>query len=224
MCGRFALSAKTSDIEKLIPGLKKTDNDLMPRYNIAPSQDIAVILNTEPDELNFIRWGLIPFWAKEKSIGNKMINARSESITEKPSFKNSFRRRRCIIPATGFYEWQNIPGEKKKQPYFVKMKSGGVFAFAGLWDEWKDPGNGKIRSAAIITTPANELMEPIHNRMPAILPREFIQTWLSDIPNGEKELLEALNPYPSDEMEAYKISTMINIPENEGKELIEKLY
>lgn len=224
MCGRFALSAKTSDIEKLIPGLKKTDNDLMPRYNIAPSQDIAVILNTEPDELNFIRWGLIPFWAKEKSIGNKMINARSESITEKPSFKNSFRRRRCIIPATGFYEWQNIPGEKKKQPYFVKMKSGGGFAFAGLWDEWKDPGNGKIRSAAIITTPANELMEPIHNRMPAILPREFIQTWLSDIPNGEKELLEALNPYPSDEMEAYKISTMINIPENEGKELIEKLY
>lgn len=223
MCGRFALSARTTDIEKLMPQLKKFSSDLLPRFNIAPSQKIAAVLNSSPNELSFLRWGLIPFWAKDLTIGNKLINARAETLLEKPSFKNALRKKRCVIPASGFYEWQKIDGTKLKQPYFIRLKNQDVFFFAGLWDVWKSPTNENIASATIITTQANDLMAPIHLRMPVILPSHFITAWLSEDQLAVKELCDGLNPYPSDKMTAHKVSTLVNSPANDLPELIEEI-
>ena len=210
MCGRFALTAKTGDIENLMPEVKVTI-DLKPRYNVAPSQNIAAVLNSKPHEISLVKWGLIPSWAKDSSIGNKMINARAEGINEKPSFKYPFRKKRCLIFADSFYEWKPIPGDKRKQPYLIKMKSGKPFMFAGLWDSWNDNENGLINSSTIITTEPNELMSAIHNRMPVILSKEYYKLWLSNEASTET-LLNLLKPYESEEMEAYPISLKINNP------------
>ncbi len=204
MCGRFALSVKTTDIEKLLPSIKRTESLGQARYNIAPSQNIATILNTIPDEISFLKWGLILFWAKDANIGSKMINAKAETLAEKPSFKNSLRKKRCIIPASGFYEWQKVPGQKIKSPFYIKMKDNAPFFFAGLWDEWKNPENGIVKTVSIITTSANEIMSPIHNRMPVILDSNFLRLWLSEEQSGLKELQEGLNPFPSEKMIASK--------------------
>ena len=154
-------------------------DDLPPRYNIAPSQPVAVIPNTGDNTLSMYKWGLIPSWSKDPAIGDRMINARSESLAEKPSFRNAYRRRRCLILADGFYEWKQNPGMKSKQPVYIRLKTELPFAFAGLWEIWNSPDGSEIRSCTIITTQPNSLLEPIHNRMPVILPPDAYNQWLA---------------------------------------------
>ncbi len=221
MCGRFTLSATTKDVEKLLPALKSGD-ELKPRYNIAPTQPIAAILNTSPNEISFLRWGLIPFWAKVKSIGNKMINARAETLLEKPSFRNLLKKKRCLIIADGFFEWRKIEGEKRKAPYFIKMKSGLPFVFAGLWDQWKSPDGELISTATIITTSPNKDIAPIHNRMPAILLAEESKIWLSEESNTNF-LQSLLKPYPNDTLEIHEVSTAVNNPAFDDESIIQRL-
>lgn len=220
MCGRFALSATTKDIEKLKPGFVPAA-DFQPRYNIAPTQDIFVSLNDGKYEISTAKWGLIPFWAKDASIGNKMINARSETLLQKASFKNPFKKKRCLIFADAFYEWKKIPGEKTKVPYLIKMKSGVPFTIAGLWDTWKSPEETVV-SATIITTGPNALMEEIHNRMPVIINEASRELWLTQDDKFLDDIQNLLVPYPEDEMEAYPVSTKVNSPANDLPEIMER--
>lgn len=214
MCGRFALSAKTKQIEKLVPGLK-SEIDFKPRYNIAPSQNILSVLNTKSTSIQYIKWGLIPFWSKDEKIGSKLINARIETLQEKPAFRNSLKSKRCIIFADGFFEWDKNTSTKKI-PYFIRLKSQEPFAFAGLWDSWKDSDNNVINSCTIITTQSNELMKNIHNRMPVILQNELIPNWLSN-DYFDLELIEELKePYSSEKMEMYMVSSIVNSPMNDN--------
>ncbi len=178
MCGRFALTATTKDIEKLLPGFN-ADNPFKSRHNIAPTQEIVTALSSEPNRLREVKWGLIPNWSKDIKIASKMINARAETLTEKPSFRQLVNRKRCLIFTDGFYEWQTIPESKKKIPHIIYFKDGMPFTFAGLWDEWKDIQTGTIlTTATIITTSANEFMSQIHNRMPVIIDEQFRKDWL----------------------------------------------
>ncbi len=168
MCGRFALFSSVQAIKKYYNYLNEVQ-DWKANYNIAPSQKIPVIINKSGEKnLEFFQWGLIPFWAKDKKIGYKMINTRAETISEKPSFKFAFRKRRCLIPANGFYEWR----KEDKQPFFIQLKDCEIFSFAGIWENWKSPEGDYIQSCSIITTSANDFTEKIHQRMPAILPKE----------------------------------------------------
>lgn len=209
MCGRFSFVSEDALILERF-GIRVRTAVYKARYNCAPTQNLAVISNKEPDQLQFFRWGLIPSWAREPSVGNRLINARGESVAEKPSFRSSFRNRRCLVPATGFFEWKR---EKEKIPYNIRMKSGMPFSFAGLWDEWIAPDGEIVRSFTIITTSPNELMAPIHDRMPVILRCEDEHRWLSQQP--DPALTELLKPYPASEMEAYRVSTLVNSPYND---------
>ncbi|MBI5326351.1 MAG: SOS response-associated peptidase [Ignavibacteriae bacterium] len=201
MCGLFALSAKTKSVEKLLPKVKIPE-DLKQRLTIAPTQDIAVVLNDGNNEITFVKWGLIPFWSKDSSIGKKMFNARGETLLEKPSFKNLLKNKRCVVIADGFYEWQKLEGNPKKVRHFIKMKSNEPFVFAGLWDAWIDKSTGEsITTATIITTEPNELIAEIHERMPVIISPEKIDLWLEQGDNNLPELLSFLKPYPAEEME-----------------------
>ena len=165
-----------------------------------------------------MRWGLIPFWAKNRSIGSRMINARAETVVDKPSFRDAFRRRRCLVLADGFYEWQRTGSGKR--PMRVALRSGEPFAFAGIWSMWKDPEDNSIPTCAIITTSANELLRPIHHRMPVILPREMEGFWLDRSIQDPGALRSVLTPYPDDAMEAYEVSTLVNSVANDAPELI----
>jgi putative SOS response-associated peptidase YedK len=223
MCGRFALSPKTKDIEHLVPRIS-LGSELKPRYNIAPTQDIACIMSENPGELSFLRWGLIPSWSKDESIGSKMINARSETINEKPSFRNAFRKRRCLIIASGFYEWKKTEGVAKKSPYYIYLSSGLPFTFAGVWESWKKPETGeRINSTSIITTFANELMLGLHDRMPVIIHPDNYDLWLDSRNDDHNELLSILKPYPSEEMECYAVSDLVNNPRNDSEDCIKPL-
>ncbi|MDP3723028.1 MAG: SOS response-associated peptidase [Candidatus Omnitrophota bacterium] len=218
MCGRYALT----DLKALVKDnrfqLEAFPPSLSPRYNIAPSQPVPAILNQAPQELQFVRWGLIPSWAKDPTIGYRMINARAETIAEKPAFRRPLQRQRCLIPADGFYEWQRL--ETRKVPHWITLTSGEVFAFAGLWDSWTDPKtNTAMTSCTIITTTPNKLLAPIHDRMPAILPRESETTWLSDGLNPE-QACALLKPYPATRMKASPISTLVNSPSNDTPEVL----
>ncbi len=158
MCGRFTLTADPNDLREAFPWVNIPEG-VGPRYNIAPSQPVAVIPNDGQNQLNFFVWGLIPSWAKDPAIGNKMINARAETLAEKPSFRTAFRRRRCLIPASGFFEWKQEPGSKAKTPMYIRLKSGKPFALAGLWDRWDSPDGSTVFSCTIVTTQPNELMQ-----------------------------------------------------------------
>jgi putative SOS response-associated peptidase YedK len=214
MCGRFTLTITPEQLQEAIPGLI-TPTGMAPRYNIAPSQPVAVVPNDGQNRLDFYVWGLIPSWAKDPSIGSRMINARGETLVEKPSFRSAFRRRRCLIPADGFYEWKQNPGGKGKTPMYIKLKSGEPFAFAGLWENWNSPDGSNILSCTIITTSPNPLMEQIHNRMPVILPREAYERWLEPGEVNPAQLQELIRPYPAEAMTAYAVSTLVNRPEND---------
>src|SRR5664279_313889 len=157
--------------------------DFAPRYNIAPTQYVPVITNEQPKTLSLYRWGLIPSWAKEEAIGNKMINARADGIAEKPSFRSAFKRRRCLVPASGFYEWRKGDG-KTKTPMYIHLKDQDLFAMAGLWEVWHNSNGDEIRTFTIITTDANDFMMPVHNRMPVILHKRDYEQWLDphDVP------------------------------------------
>jgi len=168
-------------------------------------------------------WGLIPFWAKDPSIGNRMINARSETLAEKNSFKNAYRRRRCLVLADGFFEWANIAGQKAKQPFYFRMEDGAPFAFAGLWEEWNSPEGSQLKSATIITTEPNALVKQVHARMPAILHPADFQLWLSMEEHPPAALQHLLAPYPAEEMVAFPVSTTVNSPFNDLPENIQPL-
>lgn len=216
MCGRFSFSPLAKIIEDRFD-VKVDSTRYKPRYNSAPSQDLAVISNVSPHEVSFYRWGLIPFWAKDKSIGNKLINAKAETIAEKPSFKNSLKRKRCLVLSDGFYEWKSVD-KKEKIPYRITLKDNGLFAMAGLWDSWKDSDGTVIHSFTIITTTPNSLMENIHTRMPVILKREFEKAWLTD--DNTDFLQTLLKSYPENEMTAYPVSKLVNSPVNDVPELL----
>ena len=219
MCGRFTL---TADQKKLAESFAGVDipAGLTARYNIAPSQPVAVIANNRPETLEFFQWGLIPSWAKDPAIGNKMINARGETLAEKPSFKTAYKRRRCLIPADGFYEWRKNPGSKSKTPMYIQVNEGQPFALAGLWESWQGPDGSNILSCTIITTAPNDFMADIHNRMPVILPPEAYALWLDPAERSPADLDPLLKPYPAELMSAYPVSTIVNNPRNETAECI----
>lgn len=216
MCGRFSFSPLAKIIEDRFD--VKVDSSYKPRYNSAPTQSLAVISNLEPDKLSFFKWGLIPFWAKDPKIGNRMINAKSETISEKPAFRNPFKRKRCLVPADSFYEWKKIT-PKEKIPYRIMMKDKSLFAMAGIWDTWKTPEGDDLYSFSILTTSPNKLLENIHNRMPVILAREDEKRWLQE---EQPEKLESLlNPFNEDLMTAYPVSKLVNSPANDVEQVHE---
>lgn len=220
MCGRYVLTADADTIQ-LAFDLENVPQVHTARFNIAPSQPIAAITNEDPKTLTFLKWGLIPSWSKDPAMGNKMINARSESAPEKPAFRAAFKRRRCLIPADGFFEWQKRGSSKV--PMFIHMSDYSVFAFAGLWEVWHSPEGDEIRTATILTTEPNELMKSIHDRMPVILPREHYQVWLAPGDQKVDDLRRLMKPFDASRMAAYSVSTFVNNPANDTPETIEPL-
>lgn len=213
LCGRFNLLSHKKALEQRF-GVKKFDFEIVPRYNIAPTQQIAVILADPEVHLVGMHWGFIPFWAKDTKIGSRMINARSETVAESKAFKHSFEKKRCLIPATGFYEWQKIG--KVKKPMHVRLESRDPFAFAGIYSHWKSTSGKTLMSCAILTTAPNDLLRPIHNRMPVVLQRRDEPRWLDPDYENVESLQNLLKPYTSQTMEAYEISTYVNSPSNAG--------
>lgn len=224
MCGRYTLR---HDAQQIVMRFGVTDvieasfggmDPDAPRFNIAPTQPIAVVTENSPRALEMMRWGLVPSWAKDPSIGNRMLNARAETLTEKPSFRTALTRRRCLIPADGFYEWRKQG--KTKQPLCIHRKDDALFAFAGLWDEWLSPDGSPLRSCTIITVAPNQLMATIHDRMPAMLRPEEEGKWLNSSIKSVEELLSLLAPYPDEALEAFPVSTTVNSPANDGCDCI----
>ena len=199
--------------------------DLFPRYNIAPTQNI-LLLREEGDRRSFAlaRWGLIPQWAKDTKIGYHTINARAETVASKPAFRTAFRHRRCLIPADGFIEWQVMPGSKVKQPWFITLEESQVMALAGLWERWRSPEGEELESCSIIVTDANEIMRPIHDRMPVILAPGDWGAWLETDAKDAGYLQSLLKPYPAEGMEAWPVSTKVNSPRNDSVECMEAPY
>ena len=177
--------------------------------------------DNQENRVEFRKWGLVPFWAKDPIIGHKMINARAETLTQKPSFKHLIKSRRCLVPSSGFYEWEKI--DKRKAPYFIGIKDIKMFSFAGLYDNWKDNAGNELKTFTIITTDANNTLKPIHNRMPVILEKEFEEKWLDIKTQDFDSLLEALKPYPDNKMIAYTVSIEVNNPKNDNPQLIRKV-
>lgn len=221
MCGRFTQTAPWEKVGKEF-GIKASESNLLkPRYNIAPMQLVGVVRDAASErEIQALKWGLVPSWAKDAEIGNRMINARAETLTEKPSFREAFRKRRCLIPTSGFYEWQKT-GSGAKQPFYFYLKEKEVFGFAGLWEEWLDKESGELlETFAIITTEANDVLRPIHDRMPVIIQAENYEEWL-DLKNKDAEKLEKLlAPYPAEEMDSHAVSRAVNSPTEDSPELI----
>jgi putative SOS response-associated peptidase YedK len=214
MCGRFTL---TTDIEQLEErfSFHAASLSFTPRYNIAPSQAVVAVIGDEKGSRGgLLRWGLIPSWAKDAAIGNRMINARAETVAEKPSFRRALQQRRCLILADGFYEWRQEG--KKKTPLFITLASRDPFAFAGLWETWRPSDGEAIHSCTIITTTPNTLMASIHNRMPVILAREAETIWLDQKITEPEKLLPLLVPYPETLMDAYEVALTVNSPKNDS--------
>ena len=237
MCGRFTQRLSWAELHELMD-LIGAPRNLQPRYNVAPGQEVAIVRAADPGpqsgigrRLSMLRWGLVPAWAKDRSISNRLINARSETVAEKPAFRAAYRRRRCLVPADGFYEWQRIPprtairGSGTRQPWLFGLRDGSSFAFAGLWERWSapegpagslfgpEPGE-PVETFTILTTAANETVAPVHGRMPVILPSDAWGPWLAgeDMPLG---------PYPADEMHAHPVSTLVNKPANDDPRCVE---
>lgn len=219
MCGRFMLTVDVSQLQDAFPWLH-ISGGITPRYNIAPGQPVAVVPNDGTNRLDFFIWGLIPSWAKDPRMSNRLINARAETLSEKPAFRAAFRRRRCLILADGFYEWRKEPNGKTKTPMVVRLKSHSPFAFAGLWEIWHSPDGSQVLSCAIITTPPNELLASIHDRMPAILPSQAYFDWLTPAEMPPSKLQQLLRPYPAEELIAYPASRAVNNPDLDTPELI----
>lgn len=222
MCGRFTLRAPARVVAEQFALFELPP--FTPRFNIAPSQPVPVVrlVPEQPQpqrELVWLRWGLIPSWAKDPAIGNRLINARAETVADKPAFRAAYRRRRCLVVADGFYEWQ--PSGKRKQPYFIRMRDDGPFAFAGLWEAWEGPDHSQVESCTLLTTEPNELIRPIHNRMPVILPAEHYQPWVDPAVERPEQLAPLLRPYPAKEMTADPVGTFVNSPANDGPECIQ---
>jgi len=219
MCGRFTLTVDPAELRDAF-GAFSFPEQFAPRFNIAPTQPVLAVPNDGTNRADFFVWGLIPSWAKDPSIGARLINARAETLAEKPSFRGGFKYKRCLILTDGFYEWKTVAGSKTKIPHYIFLKGHQPFAFAGLWDEWHSPDGGLIRSATIITTEPNELMATLHNRMPVILdPSDYAQ-WLDPAPQTPERLAGLLRPLPADGMSAYAVGTQVNSPANDHAELV----
>ena len=217
MCGRYSLIADLGELAKRF----EFDGDWLAfesAYNIAPTQEVLTVVGGEARRGGFMRWGLIPWWAKNASIGSRMINARAETVAEKPAFRDALKRRRCLVLADGFYEWQRTGSVRR--PMRIVMRLGEPFAFAGIWSVWRDPNGNPIPSCAIITTVANDLLRPIHDRMPVVLPREIEDFWLDGSVDDTSALGSVLTPFPDDAMEAYEVSPLVNSAANDRPEVI----
>ncbi|HBZ09146.1 MAG TPA: SOS response-associated peptidase [Bacillus bacterium] len=224
MCGRFTLTATFPEIIDRFEIQNLFDEDLYsPNYNVAPSQNVLAVINDGTyNRLGYLRWGLIPYWANDPKIGYKMINARAETLAEKPSYRNAYKKRRCLILADSFYEWKRHE-DKSKTPMRIKLKSEDLFAMAGLWETWKSPEGESIHSCTVITTRPNELVKDIHDRMPVILKPENESVWLDKSITNTDQLNDLLAPLPEDLMEAYKVSSLVNSPKNNSPNLIQKI-
>ena len=213
MCGRYSLTPDLDQLQ-LRFRFKAGDMDYRPRYNVAPTQEVLTVTSDGiENRAQFMKWGLIPFWAKDPSIGQRMINARAETVVEKASFRQAFQKRRCLVVADGFYEWRK--DGKTKVPMRIIARSGEPFGFAGLWETWKSPNGELVKSCTIITTTPNEVMEPIHNRMPVILSRDAEAGWMDHANFDAAQLRELLVPYPAEDMTAYEVSALVNSPKND---------
>ena len=222
MCGRYTL-INLARLTQAFPWIIEPLPGEKPRYNVAPTQPILAVANNRADRFEHFHWGLIPSWAKDPAIGNRMINARAETLAEKPAFRTALRRRRCLVPADGFYEWKKDPGGKTKTPMRITMKSGEVFAFAGLWETWHAPDGSVLPSCTLITTQPNELMVEIHDRMPVIVRPEDYQRWLDPKECDADEFADILKPSPAEEMQASAVSRTVNNPKNESPACIESM-
>jgi putative SOS response-associated peptidase YedK len=220
MCGRYTL-IRLADFTDMFPWIRGPEMPVPDRYNIAPTQPVAVVPNDGKNRIDFFNWGLIPSWAKDPAIGNRMINARAETIDTKPAFRNALRRRRCLIPASGFYEWRKSASGAGKTPMYIRMKGARPFAFAGLWEIWQDNTGSEIRSCTIITGSPNTLIGPIHDRMAVILREADYHKWLNPAELPPADVMPMLQPYPAEEMEAFEVNRTVNSPKNEVPECIE---
>jgi putative SOS response-associated peptidase YedK len=219
MCGRYTLRTPVDTLAERFE-IDDTPSSIAASYNVAPTQGVATVLVEDGKrKLEMLHWGLIPSWADDPSIGNRMINARAETVAEKPSFRKAFRNHRCLVLADGFYEWQKTANGK--QPYYIRMEDDSPFAFAGLWESWKN--GSEVRSATIITTDANDVVAPIHNRMPVILHPEDYELWLDPDFDEKEPLSTLLKPYPAEAMEAYPVSRVVNSPSNNEPSCIESV-
>jgi putative SOS response-associated peptidase YedK len=219
MCGRFVLFSDLKQIQ-LAFDVEQTEISVKPSYNVAPTHPVLVVVQRAgANTLETMRWGLIPSWATDAKIGARMINARAETVAEKPSFKRSLQKRRCLIIADGFYEWRTE--QKQKIPMYIRRKSNGPLGFAGLYDSWKSSQGETITSCAIITTTANEMIKSIHDRMPVILPKAAQQVWLDSANQDIAQLMTLLKPYPSEDMETLRVSPLVNSPQNNSIDCIQ---
>ena len=219
MCGRFTLTVNPADLQDTFSDYNFPAM-FAPRFNIAPSQPVLAIPNDDKFTADFFIWGLIPMWAKDSDIGNRLINARGETLAEKPSFRGSYRHKRCLILADGFYEWKSFGNRKSKTPYYIHMQDRKPFAMAGLWDHWESPDGSSIKSCTIITTTPNELTGAIHDRMPVILhPRDYAR-WLDPAPQTPENLQPLIKPFPADPMTAYPVSTLVNKATEDMPEMV----
>jgi putative SOS response-associated peptidase YedK len=215
MCGRYMLTTPVDALRQLF--LFTELPNLAPRYNIAPTQEVPIVRRSHDGaarELLMVRWGLVPYWADDPKIGNRLINARAESVARAPAFREAYRRRRCLVPADGFFEWRK--DGRARQPLLVRRKDQAPFAFAGLWERWAQPGGAVLRSCTIITCPPNALISPVHDRMPVILAPGDLERWLDPEADGR----ELLGPCPAEWLEALPVSPRVNSPQNDDPECI----
>jgi len=219
MCGRYTQTTELEILQNRF-GFFASGITLKPRYNLSPGQEAPIVVREDAKILKMMRWGLVPYWAKEASIGYKMINARAETLTQKTSFKKSFKERRCLVLADGFYEWRKTERKGVKIPIRFVLKSREPFAFAGLWDVWQKPDGDKLLSFTIITTEANDLLRSVHDRMPVILHEKDEDKWLDTDLKDVNKLVPLLTPYPSNMVEGYEVSTLVNSPKNDTPECI----
>ena len=225
MCGRYTLLSDLAALEERF-GFDAQELVFQPRFNVAPTQQALTVTNNESsdsqpkvkNQARLMRWGLVPSWAKDLSIGNRMINARAETLAEKPSFRRALERRRCLVLADGFYEWQK--NGKQRLPLRITLASGEPFGMAGMWESWQSPSGEVIQSCTIVTTSANELLAPIHHRMPVILPRELEAVWLDPDAKDVRLLSSLLSSYPAAEMQYSRVSTLVNSPANDSPDCI----
>lgn len=218
MCGRFTIAVDPIDIQEEF-GIPAMPADWVIRYNVAPTQPVAVITSAVEKRIEFYRWGLVPVWAKDAAIGTRMINARAETIMEKPSFKRPFQKQRCLILADGFYEWKKgLEGRGPSEPYLFRKKDDKLFAFAGIWDAWHSPEGEDLRTCTIITCQANALVAPVHERMPVMLGKANYWNWLEE--TNASQLVNMLVPFPAEEMKKWPVSRAVNDANEDYAEMV----
>jgi len=226
VCGRYVSVSPPALLAELMHADEIRAETVEPDYNVTPRAEMPIVAETKDHVrvLDRVRWGLVPSWAKDLSIGDKLINARADGLSEKPAYRRAFERRRCLVPADGFYEWRAVPGQKVKQPYFIARADREPMAFAGLYEVWRDrkvPDAPWLRSFAIVTTEANEKLAPIHSRMPVVLPEPAWNAWLDPDNRDTETLAQLLVPAPDDDFMFFPVSTLVNKPEHQGPELLE---